>query len=382
MGQKTIPGLLFRKGIWHIDKQIRNFGRLCESTGTGDRQEAEAYLIRRLEGIRKEAVFGVRQRRLWREAATRFLEEYAHQPSIGHSAIYLKQLDPYIGDLFIHEIDDEVLQPYVEDRLELGRSPRTVNIALQRVVRILNLASRKWRDDKKRPWLDAVPMIEMLDEKATQRPAYPLSWEEQAVFFAELPEHLSKMALYKVNTGSREQEVCKLNWNWEIPVPELKTSVFLIPANFGGRTENAGVKNREDRLVVLNDVARSIIEGQRGIDEEWVFPYDGTPLHRMNDTAWKNARKRAAARWEKEKRQPAHWGFAHLRVHDLKHTYGRRLRAADVPEEDRKSLLGHTDGSVTSHYSSAELAKLIEYANRVALTDTRSPSLTILKRRA
>ena len=190
MGQKTIPGLLFRKGIWHIDKQIRNFGRLCESTGTGDRQEAEAYLIRRLEGIRKEAVFGVRQRRLWREAATRFLEEYAHQPSIGHSAIYLKQLDPYIGDLFIHEIDDEVLQPYVEDRLELGRSPRTVNIALQRVVRILNLASRKWRDDKKRPWLDAVPMIEMLDEKATQRPAYPLSWEDQAVFFAELPEHL------------------------------------------------------------------------------------------------------------------------------------------------------------------------------------------------
>lgn len=382
MGQKTISGLQLRKGIWHIDKQVRNFGRLCESTGTGERQEAEAYLIRRLEGIRAETVFGVRQRRLWREAATRFLEEYAHQPSIGHSAIYLKQLDPYVGDLFIHEIDDEALQAYVEDRLELGRAPRTINIALQRVVRILNLAARKWRDDQKRPWLDAVPMIEMLDEKATQRSPYPLSWDEQAILFDELPGHLTKMALYKVNTGSREQEVCKLRWDWEISVPELKTSVFLIPANFGGRTESAGVKNREDRLIVLNDVARSVIESQRGLDDDWVFPYNGSPMHRMNDSAWKKARVRAASRWEKEKRKPAHWGFAHLRVHDLKHTFGRRLRAADVPEEDRKSLLGHTDGSITSHYSSAELTKLIEYANRVSATDTRSPSLTILKRRA
>ncbi|WP_235612442.1 site-specific integrase [Achromobacter xylosoxidans] len=69
-------------------------------------------------------------------------------------------------------------------------------------------------------------------------------------------------------------------------------------------------------------------------------------------------------------------------MHDLKHTFGRRLRAADVPEEDRKALLGHTDGSITSHYSAAELTKLIEYANRIAATDTRSPALTVLKRGA
>lgn len=39
---------------------------------------------------------------------------------------------------------------------------------------------------------------------------YPLSWEEQALLFKELPDHLLAMALYKVNTGCREQEVCKL----------------------------------------------------------------------------------------------------------------------------------------------------------------------------
>lgn len=104
-------------------------------------------------------------------------------------------------------------------------------------------------------------------------------------------------------------------------------------------------------------------------------------MHRMNDTAWKKARVRSAAKWTEIHSTPAHPGFAQLRIHDLKHTFGRRLRAAEVPEEDRRSLLGHADGSVTSHYSSAELAKLIEHANKVATTDSRSPALTMLKRR-
>lgn len=381
MGQKRITGLTLRDGVWHIDKQVKGVGRICESTGVSEREKAEEYLVFRLEQLRQTKVFGVRESRTWRQAATRFLEEYQHQRSIWLSAIYLKQLDPYIGDLFVHEIDDEALHPYVDDRQEAGRSNRTINIALQRVVRILNLCARKWRDDQKRPWLDPVPMVEMLSEKKSRQP-YPLSWDEQAVFFKELPDHLLTMALYKVNTGCREQEVCKLRWEWEIEVPELGTSVFLLPANFGGRFEDSGVKNGEERLVVLNDVARSVIRNQRGQNEEWVFPYEGRPLHRMNDTAWRNARKRAAAKWQELHKRTPHPDFAKLRVHDLKHTYGRRLRAADVPEEDRKALIGHTDGSITSHYSAAELSKLIEYANKVSATDSRSPALTVLKRRA
>ena len=42
-----------------------------------------------------------------------------------------------------------------------------------------------------------------------------------------------------MNTGCREQEVCKLQSDWEIAVPELETSVFLIPAGFGGRSAKA-----------------------------------------------------------------------------------------------------------------------------------------------
>jgi hypothetical protein len=37
-----------------------------------------------------------------------------------------------------------------------------------------------------------------------------LSVEEQEVLFRELPDHLLRMASYKVNSGNREEEVCSL----------------------------------------------------------------------------------------------------------------------------------------------------------------------------
>lgn len=80
----------------------------------------------------------------------------------------------------------------------------------------------------------------------------------QSTLFGELPTHLQTMALFKVNTGCREQEVCKLRWDWEISVPELGTSVFLIPADFVGRHERSGVKNGDERLVVLTILKRKI----------------------------------------------------------------------------------------------------------------------------
>ena len=399
MARKTITGLYLRNGIWHVDKSYRG-QRIQESTGSGDRKEAEQYLIHRLEKLREQQVYGVRQIRTWREAATRYLVEFKDQPSIGLTALYLEQLDPYIGDLPVDHVDDESLAPYIRDRLAgklrgnptraLGPvAPRTINIALERVIRVLNLCARKWRDEARRPWLDTVPMITRLDIRKSARKPHPLSWDEQSLLFAELPDHLKRMALYKVNSGCREQEVVKLRWDWEIPVPELETSVFLIPADFGGRHDNAGVKNGDERLVVLNRVAKSVIEGQRGLDSVWVFPYgqpdkDGnaTPVHRMNDSAWRKARKRAAVAYEQRFRRAAPLGFASIRVHDLKHTFGRRLRAAGVTEEDRKILLGHKNGSITSHYSAVELGHLIDEANKISATDSRGPALTILRRKA
>jgi hypothetical protein len=56
----------------------------------------------------------------------------------------------------------------------------------------------------------------------------------------------------------------------------------------------------------------------------------------MNNTGWQAARTRAAQRYQEKFGRPAPWGFEHVRVHDLKHTFGRIPRATGVGEETRK----------------------------------------------
>jgi integrase len=76
-------------------------------------------------------------------------------------------------------------------------------------------------------------------------------------------------------------------------------------------------------------------------------------------------------------------GLTKVRVHDLKHTFGRRLRASGVPLETRKVLLGHQNGDITSYYSAPELEELISATNRVCEQKSgKTPALVILERKA
>ena len=366
MGNRRPSGLIKRGGIWHIDKVFRGT-RIRESTSTGDLAKAQEQLARRIDQIRNASVYGLRLDRTFRAAATKFLEENQQKRSLADDAMLLRQLDPFIGDLALRQVHMGSLQAFIARRRTDGVKSRTINNALALVRHILNLAASEWRDDEGLTWLEYAPKIKLL--KVTDgRPPYPLSREEQAVLFRELPDHLARMALFKVNTGCREQEVCGLRWEYEVQVPEFDTSVFIIPGN--------RVKNGEDRLVVLNRVARSIIDAQRGRDPDYVFTYCPPsrraapvepqapapvrkPLSHMVTKAWVRARERAADKWEKLTGERAPEGFRTVRVHDLKHTYGRRLRAAGVSFEDRQDLLGHKSTRITTHYSAAELANLI-----------------------
>jgi len=140
--------------------------------------------------------------------------------------------------------------------------------------------------------------------------------------------------------------------------------------------------------VVLNQVALSVIESLRGKHPEFVFVREWKkkspkPVTRINNTAWKAARERAANRWTEINGEKAPEGFRRVRVHDLKHTFGRRLRAAGVSFEDRQDLLGHKSGRITTHYSRAELSNLIEAAERVENSESRkTPESTWLRRKA
>jgi integrase len=379
MGRTRTSGITTDKCGGRIIKKEVLGKTIYRRLGVVAQEVAEQILAREVERIRLAREKGSRPRVAFREASVKYLKDEAPKlASCDDLAWHVELLDPFIGDLALEEVHDETLRPFKESRLKRdGVGMTTVNRSLEVVRRILNLCARKWRHPNGMSWLETVPLIEMERNTHARKP-YPLSWEEQALLFGELRyDPNGQMALFKVNTGLREQEVCNLRWDWEAEIPELGTSVFIVPAIFSDDGLH-GVKNREDRLVVMNDVARSVVEARRGIHPEYVFTCRGKKLNCMNNTAWQNARKDAADKYMERFGKEAPWGFAHIRIHDLKHTFGRRLRAARVPFETRQVLLGHKNGSITTHYSATEIGELIEGVNRIDASRS-TPILTTLR---
>lgn len=346
MGRSKLAGLQFRGGVWHVDKRVKGYGRLCESTGESERAAAEAHLIRRLDEIRKAVDHGIHRVPTFREGATLYLTEYSHLPSIVGAAYHLELLDKWIGGLTMDRVNDEAMKPFKAYRRTNGSKAKTVNLSLGYVRRVLNLAARKWRDAiTGKPWIQTAPLIEFLP-LTDQRKPKPITWKQQRELLPLLPDRNASMALFGLNTGARDSVVCGLRWEWERRHDALPYSVFLVPAEF--------VKGRKgDRVLILNRVSQSVIDAQRGKDKSVVFPFHRGGAHAVetqNNTAWQRARKVAAL-------DDPYLGDLH--VHDLRHTVGDRLRAAGVSEEDRADILWHSGGSMTTHYSLARVGNLI-----------------------
>lgn len=84
----------------------------------------------------------------------------------------------------------------------------------------------------------------------------------------------------------------------------------------------------------------------------------------MNNTAFQGAREAV--------------GLSHVRVHDLRHTLGQRLREAGVSKEDRDLILGHASGEMSDLYASSTVARLVDVANKAAETRDRTTLLRVV----
>ncbi len=364
--------LCTRSGERTVNKQHRG-ERIFARLGKSNQDDAESWLRTRQAEIdaRQENELREGAEQLFAAAAQKYLIECKQRnvrtlELIGH---HVNILLPYLGSLPLREVCNDSVESFKEDRAEEGVKNATINRSLEVVRTVLNRATRVWRTNGK-PWLSSSPLIEMLDEKAQRRPPYPISWSEQAVLMKHLPPHLQRMALFDLNCGARDDNVCRLRWEWEVKVPELNRSVFVIPAS--------EYKGKRQHVLVLNDVAWKIVEECRGDHGEFVFvwrrervknfelepvmPYG--PINTMNNTAFQNARRQA--KLEK------------VRIHDLRHTFGQRLRDGGVAEEDRALLLGHALPSMPQHYATATIARLVDAANSVQGTCDRTTLLRVV----
>lgn len=401
------PGLRARGGVYWIDIENERHGRIYESTGAradadsqgrstqaDQRELAEQYYHRRITQAFEEKKLGVRRRRLFKEAAEAHLKEISGK-------LKSEEMDqwamgwalPYIGALFVDQIHDKTLEP-LKTAMALGRADqhdrvrpckeKTINLVLQAVRKILIKCARKYRDDNGRTWLDAAPLI-TIEAPRDSRPPYPISWdEERKLLVPELPDYIADPCMFMTNTGPRSvDELCAMKWEWERRMPELdlpdfKVVLFVLPAT----------KNGEERVLVLNKMAQAILERQRGKHAEFVWTWRRAlgryhPLADINTTSWVAGRNRAAAKYGDVLGRECPSGFATLHPHDLRHTFGRRLRAAGVAKETRAKLLGHSDGGdMTTHYSAAEMLELVQAVRKIEVPLGSAPTLTVIRARA
>src|SRR5205809_6554506 len=340
MATTRTPGItVLADGRRFIDKRYLGV-RIGLRVGAITQEQAEERLQIEIARAQCDLARKAHARPTFTDCAARYLEQSRGKRSVDVIKWHVTLLQSYIGDLEPQQVHDQPLEPFVKARLADGASATTINRSLEVVRTILNRVARSYRDTDGRPSLEAMPpRITMLPENP--RSPYPITWKEQDTLFPKLPVHLGRMALFAVNTGLRDSNVCGLQWMWEVPVPELGRSVFVIPPE--------AFKTKRPHIAVLNDVAWSIVEAQRSLHPIRVFPFRGRRINTMNNSGWQDARRDV--------------GLPLVRVHDLRHSFGCRLRAAGVSAEDRVALLGHANHSMAGHYASADVGRLLTQAN-------------------
>jgi len=375
MGRKNRESglhLIKRPGskFWYVQGTL--FGeRVRESTQTESREEAEIVKAKLVDTIKKIHLYGERSKVDFNTCAAKYIRG-ASIKSLDRDECHVKQLSPYIGELDMTDIyrgqDPDTGKPtplemYVDDRIASGVSRATINYALKTLNKIGRLATEEWRRRGGKPFLASFTRAYLIKEKEEARlvakfglkatkEAMPLSPDEQVILFKELPDHLKPVFEFGINTGCRDQELCNLRWDWLKKIDD-DLWYFELPKGF--------TKNNKVRPVMLNSIAKSIVESLVGNNLKYVFSYDGRKLGRLNKSAYRKARKRAG------KVMPS---ILKTNVHSLRHSFGERLTESDVPWDWKQALLGHNPKEVTWRYShyykgGGNLIKLFEFIERL-----------------
>lgn len=245
----------------------------------------------------------------------------------------LQHVMPHIGALPLIDVDDAALDDYKRSRIRFAMVG-TINKELATVTAVLNKAARVWR------WIPSAPLIQRL--QGDHRKPYPLSWDEQINVFKRLVGNLQKIVLFIVNTGVRREEVFKLRWEDERDIDGAM--VFIL----------RDTKNGEDRPVICNSIARRIVEYMREGAECDTFVFPRMAVNKTFNLAWDMAGLPGD-------------GLTKKGVHNLRHTFGHRLRAEGVEPEDRDLLLGHHSRSLTQHYAVPDIGRLSELVERITV---------------
>jgi len=307
---------------------------------TEDKQQAQEYEDTLKAELWRRCQLKEKPRRLWQEATVKWLKETEHKRTHKKDISTLKWLDPHLRDVYLDEIDRDLVERIAMHKEADGVKPGTVNRHLAVIKTILRTACFEW------DWTDKVPRIRMRRE--TSRRVRFLSRTDAEVLFRALPAHLSEMARFAVATGLRQNNVVNLKWSQL----DLQQQMAWIHEDESKSGYAIGVP--------LNTEAKSVVSRQIGKHQQFVFTYKGQPVQRVSTHAWYKACQRA--------------GIEDFRFHDLRHTFASWHAQAGTPLSVLQELGGWRSPVMVQRYAHLTAGHLVRYADNI-VQDTSSTKL-------
>ena len=321
--------------FWWIATTLPDGTRIRQSAGTEVKEDAEAFLAKiRLDSYRKTH-FGFKPPRSWKEAVVRYLEIKASLRSFRDVRRICRQLDVYLGNLTLNQIDGDVVWRVIQGELSKGNTQATVNRYLATMRSLLRMARDEWQ------WLDSVPKIRLLSGEV-ERDRW-LTRVEAERLIAVCPPHLESIVRFALTTGCRAREILDLEW---CRVDLQRKTAWLNQT-----------KNGTPRGVPLNGDAVAVLREQIGKNQSFCFTYRGEPIKgNISNKAWFAAVKKA--------------GLENFRFHDLRHTWASWHRQAGTSCDELKELGGWKTRSMVDRYAKFATEHLANAARRIESVST------------
>lgn len=260
----------------------------------------------------------------------RYLELKRTLKSFSDRQRICRQLDRYLHDKMLNQINGDVIWTIVQGELKRGNKPATVNRTLATIRSLLRMARDEWQ------WIDNFPKIRLLPGEV-ERDRW-LTHEEAERLIRCCAPHLAALVRYALATGCRAAEITGLEWS---RVDLDRRTAWLNQT-----------KNGTPRGVPLNEDAIEVLEEQRGKSPKFCFTFRGDRIHRaITNTAWYGAIEAA--------------GIKDFRFHDLRHTWASWHRQAGTSCDELKELGGWKSRVMVDRYAKYATEHLAVAASRL-----------------
>jgi len=313
---------LFKRGDVWWSYFYQDGVRHQQSTGTSNRRQAEIIAAKLKEEVnqRRFQIVQTDPQMTFEELAARFTASGSVHK---HHLYHLKFLLPFFGGTPVLRLTKSLADEFRHARR--AHNPQikdaTVNRDLSVIRHILY-----WAMDEQLIPANPLARLKMARERRTRRQV--LSVAEEQLLLSAATGHLYTMIIAALDTGMRRGEITSQRWE---DIDFDRKLLFVTHSKTPeGESREIPLTARLHDLLLENRKAKGL-----------VVSYKGKPVRIIKRT-WKTALKNAQIR--------------HVRFHDLRHTFNTRLMEAQVLQEIRMALMGHSPGSkVHATYTHIEL---------------------------